>query len=88
MRSVFQAANMPSDYRVSITDAEGKEAYSIASFTWLLILRQSRDGNKGKGLPDFRSWMRKDGQREAASRSYAPVPKEVTKKLLTALAIH
>ena len=69
MRSVFQAANMPSDYRVSITDAEGKEAYSIASFTWLLIPQQSRDGNKGKVPRDFRFWMLKKGQREGASLS-------------------
>jgi phosphate transport system substrate-binding protein len=79
------AANMPSDYRVSITDPEGKEAYPIASFTWLLIPQQSRDGNKGKVLRDFLSWMLKDGQREAASLSYAPLPKEVTKKLLTTI---
>jgi phosphate transport system substrate-binding protein len=37
------AANMPDDYRVSITDAAGKNAYPIASFTWLLIPQQSKD---------------------------------------------
>jgi phosphate transport system substrate-binding protein len=75
------ASNMPNDYRVSITDADGKEAYPIASFTWLLIPQQSRDAAKGKVLRDFLSWMLKDGQRETVALTYAPLPKEVVKKL-------
>jgi len=75
------AANMPDDYRVSITDAAGKNAYPIASFTWLLIPQQSRDAAKGKVLHDFLVWMLKDGQRETTDLTYAPLPKEVVKKL-------
>jgi phosphate transport system substrate-binding protein len=75
------AVNMPADYRVSITDAEGKDAYPIASFTWLLIPEQSRDSNKGKVLRDFLSWMLKDGQSQVTALTYAPLPKEVVKKL-------
>jgi phosphate transport system substrate-binding protein len=75
------AANMPADYRVSITDAEGKDAYPIASFTWLLIPEQSRDANKGRVLRDFLSWMLKDGQSQVTALTYAPLPKEVVKKL-------
>jgi phosphate transport system substrate-binding protein len=75
------AANMPDDYRVSITDAAGKNAYPIASFTWLLIPQQSKDAAKGKVLHDFLVWMLKDGQRETTDLTYAPLPKEVVKKL-------
>jgi phosphate transport system substrate-binding protein len=75
------AANMPADYRVSITNPDGKNAYPIASFTWLLIPQQSKDANKGKVLHEFLEWMLKDGQSEVASLSYAPLPKEVVKKL-------
>jgi len=75
------AANMPADYRVSITNPDGKNAYPIASFTWLLIPQQSRDASKGKVLHDFLDWMLKDGQNEVAALSYAPLPKEVVKKL-------
>ncbi len=75
------AANMPDDYRVSITDAAGKNAYPIASFTWLLIPQQSKDAAKGKVLHDFLTWMLKDGQRETTDLTYAPLPKEVVKKL-------
>jgi phosphate transport system substrate-binding protein len=80
------AANMPNDYRVSITDADGKDAYPIASFTWLLIPQQSRDAAKGKVLHDFLSWMLKDGQREAMALTYAPLPKEVVKKLQSTIS--
>jgi phosphate transport system substrate-binding protein len=75
------AANMPADYRVSITNPDGKNAYPIASFTWLLIPQQSKDAAKGKVLHDFLVWMLKDGQRQTTELTYAPLPKEVIKKL-------
>ena len=75
------AANMPADYRVSITDPEGKDAYPIASFTWLLIPQQSRDTRKGRVLHDFLAWMLRDGQREAATLTYVPLPQDVIQKL-------
>jgi len=79
------AAKIPADNRVSITDPEGKDAYPIASFTWLLIPQQSRDAAKGKVLHDFLLWMLTDGQREAAALTYAPLPKEMMKQLETTI---
>jgi phosphate transport system substrate-binding protein len=75
------AANIPADYRVSITDPEGKDAYPIASFTWLLIPQQSRDATKGRVLRDLLMWMLTDGQRKAAGLTYAPLPKEMINQL-------
>src|SRR5207245_7320447 len=49
--------NMPADFRVSITNAPGKDAYPISSFTWLLIPAQSKDQAKGKILADFLKWL-------------------------------
>ena len=80
------AAKMPADYRVSITDPAGKNAYPIASFTWLLIPQQSKDANKGRVLHQFLEWMLKDGQSEVAALSYAPLPKEIVKKLQTTIS--
>lgn len=79
------AANMPEDYRVSITDAAGKTAYPICSFTWLLIPQQSRDAAKGKVLHDFLVWMLKDGQSQTKDLTYAPLPKQVAKKLMATI---
>ena len=80
------ATSIPADYRVSITNADGKNAYPISSFTWLLIPQQSRDASKGKVLHDFLEWMLKDGQEQASSLSYAPLPKEVVKKVKATVA--
>jgi phosphate transport system substrate-binding protein len=71
---------MPADFRVSITNAPGKDAYPISSFTWLLIPAQSKDAAKGKILADFLAWMVTDGQKMTAALSYAPLPESVVQK--------
>lgn len=73
--------NMPADFRVSITNAPGKEAYPIASFTWLLVPAQWKDASKGKIMVDFLNWMLDQGQPMAAQLDYAPLPKEVAEKV-------
>src|SRR5271166_4067170 len=74
------APKMPADFRVSITNAPGKDAYPISSFTWLLIPEQSKDAAKGKILSDFLNWMVTDGQKMTAALSYAPLPDGVVQK--------
>jgi phosphate transport system substrate-binding protein len=73
--------NMPADFRVSITNAPGKDAYPISSFTWLLIPAQSKDAAKGKIIADFLNWMVDDGQKMTADLSYAPLPESVVTKV-------
>lgn len=80
------AKNMPDDFRVSITDAPGKDAYPISSFTWLLIPEKFSDAAKRDALKGFVTWMLGDGQNYAEALSYAKLPKEVVameKKALT-----
>lgn len=72
---------IPADYRVSITNADGKDAYPLASFTWLLIPAQSKDAAKGKILREFLEWEITEGQKEAQQLTYAPLPKEVAEKV-------
>ncbi|HXY48056.1 MAG TPA: phosphate ABC transporter substrate-binding protein PstS [Terriglobales bacterium] len=85
LESVTAAAgsmkSMPEDFRVSITNAPGKDAYPIASFTWLLIPAQSKDPAKGKILVDFLNWMVQDGQKMTAALTYAPLPENVAEKV-------
>jgi phosphate transport system substrate-binding protein len=75
------AKSMPADFRVSITNAPGKDAYPISSFTWLLIPAQSKDPAKGKILSDFLSWMVDSGQKMVADLTYAPLPASVAAKV-------
>ena len=79
------APKMPADFRVSITNAPGKDAYPISSFTWLLIPAQSKDAAKGKILNEFLSWMVTDGQKLTSSLSYAPLPDNVVAKVKDAI---
>ena len=74
------AANIPSDFRVSITDAPGANAYPISSFTYLLVYQQQTDAAKGKAIKDFIKWMLKDGQHYAPALSYAPLPAPVVSR--------
>jgi len=67
---------MPKDYRVSITDAKGKDAYPISTFTWLLVYPKNAEG-KGVVIKDFLRWMLKDGQGMAPALGYAPLPAAV-----------
>jgi phosphate transport system substrate-binding protein len=76
---------MPDDYRVSITDGPGKEAYPIASFTYLLVYRDQKDPAKGDALLKFMWWAVHDGQKDAAALDYAPLPKPVVSKVETTL---
>jgi phosphate transport system substrate-binding protein len=79
------APAMPADFRVSITNAPGKTAYPISSFTWLLIPVQAKDPNKGKIISDFLQWMITDGQKMTSQLSYAPLPASVVEKVKVAI---
>ncbi|HEY1262272.1 MAG TPA: phosphate ABC transporter substrate-binding protein PstS [Terriglobales bacterium] len=77
--------SMPADFRVSITNAPGKDAYPISSFTWLLIPAQSKDAAKGKILVDFLNWMLEDGEKMTTQLAYAPLPDNVAAKVKDAI---
>ena len=73
---------LPADYRVSITNAPGANAYPISSFTYLLIPVHSADPAKGKVIKDLLSWIVNSGESEVSVLSYAPLPKSVAEKVL------
>ncbi len=77
--------DMPADFRVSITNPPGKDAYPIASFTWLLIPTTGKDAGKSRVLKDFLQWMLQDGQRLATQLTYAPLPQQVKEKVRAAI---
>jgi phosphate transport system substrate-binding protein len=73
------AANMPADFRVSITDAPGADTYPISSFTWMIVYTKQEDHAKGEALKHFLRWMLHQGQKYAAPMNYAPLPPQVVK---------
>src|SRR5229473_3964005 len=85
LESVTAAAasvkSMPADFRVSITNPPGKDAYPIASFTWLLIPTPSKDRAKAKVISDVLTWAVEDGQKMTGGLSYATLPEGVEAKV-------
>ena len=71
------AKNMPADFRVSITNAPGKEAYPISTFTWLLVPEKIQDKEKHKAITEFLHWMLTDGQGMVESLDYGQLPESV-----------
>jgi len=73
---------IPPDFRMSITNAPGRDSYPISSFTYLLIPKQWKDGAKGKIMVDFLNWMLVGGQTMVQGLDYAPLPKAIQEKEL------
>jgi phosphate transport system substrate-binding protein len=71
---------MPADYRVSITNAEGRKAYPISGFTYLLV-QKSGKGAKQQAIKDLLKWTVTEGQKMAPALSYAPLPQELASKI-------
>ena len=77
---------MPADFRVSITNAPGKTAYPISSFTYLLVYKDQSNKEKGPAVIGFLKWAVTDGEQFAAPLYYAPLPAAVQSKVLATIA--
>ena len=80
--AALATAEIPDDFRFSMTNAPGKEAYPIAGATWLLVYQQQKDPAKGKKLVEFLKWAAKDGEKMATDLNYAPLPESVQERVL------
>jgi phosphate transport system substrate-binding protein len=78
--------SMPKDFRVSITNAPGKGVYPISSFTWILLYENPKDKAQSRMMVDFMKWALTDGQKYATELGYAPLPAELVKLEMAALA--
>jgi phosphate transport system substrate-binding protein len=80
------AEAMTSDFRVSITNAPGKGAYPITTFTWWLLPRDLGGANKKPALLELLKWMLTSGQNDCSALGYAPISREVANRELQFLA--
>jgi phosphate transport system substrate-binding protein len=74
-----------SDYRISIVNAQGAQAYPISSFTWIILYQEQSDPTKGKKLVDFLRWALTDGQSAAPALDYSPLPAAMATRLVERL---
>lgn len=72
---------IPEDYRVFFTDPDGRDAYPVAGFTWILIYGDQRDAAKGKALVEFLWWATHEGQKYAPTLLYASLPRSLVRRI-------
>jgi len=80
--AALATADIPDDFRFSMTNPTGKDAYPIAGATWLLVYEQQKDPAKGKKLVEFLKWAAKDGEKMAKDLEYAPLPETLQQRVL------
>src|SRR6266404_6289878 len=80
--AALATANIPDDFRFSMTNAPDNNAYPIAGATWLLVYEQQKDPAKGKKLVEFLKWAMTKGEGMAKDLDYAPLPDNVQQRVL------
>ncbi|MGA2774456.1 MAG: phosphate ABC transporter substrate-binding protein PstS [Candidatus Omnitrophota bacterium] len=73
--------SMPADFRVSLVNPDGENAYPIAGLTWILVYKNQTDKIKGKKIVEFLRWAITDGQKYSTDLLYAPLPKSIVEKV-------
>jgi phosphate transport system substrate-binding protein len=80
--AALASATIPEDFRFSMVNAPGDQAYPICGTTWLLVYAEQKDHAKGEKLVQFLKWAYADGEKFAAGLDYAPLPDSVVKRAL------
>ena len=80
--AAMATAQIPDDFRFSITNSPGKDAYPVCGATWLLVYEQQKDAVKGKKLVEFLKWAAKDGEKMAKDLQYAPLSDNLRERVL------
>ena len=80
--AALAGADVPDDFRFSMTNSSGSGAYPIAGATWLLVYQEQKDAQKGKKLVEFLKWAETDGQKMAKDLDYAPLPDSLQARVL------
>ncbi|MBI3885592.1 MAG: phosphate ABC transporter substrate-binding protein PstS [Opitutae bacterium] len=80
--AALATAEIPDDFRFSMVNPPGADAYPIAGTTWLLVYARQKDAAKGRKLVEFLKWAYQEGEKMAASLDYAPLPANVQARVL------
>jgi phosphate ABC transporter phosphate-binding protein len=80
------AANSSNDILTPITNAPGKDAYPITSFTWFLVPQSFPEPATKAAVAEFLNWVLTSGQKECSALAYYPLPKEIVNRELEQLA--
>jgi phosphate transport system substrate-binding protein len=80
--AALESATIPDDFRFSMVNPPGADAYPIAGATWLLIYQQQSNAEKGRKMVEFLKWAVNKGESMAPPLDYAPLTPELSKRVL------
>ena len=83
--AALATANIPDDFRFSMVNPPGADAYPIAGASWVLVYQQQKNPDHGKKLVAFLKWAVTDGQKISSTLDYAPLPENVQQRELKLL---
>jgi len=80
--AALETANIPADFRFSMVNPPGAEAYPVAGATWLLVYQHQTDSKKGEKIDQFLKWAMNEGEKMAPPLNYAPLPPSLVKRVI------
>jgi len=80
--AALASAKIPDDFRFSMVNPSGENAYPISGATWLLVYEQQKDAAKGKKIVEFLNWALTKGEGMASTLDYAPLPEALQRRVL------
>ncbi len=83
--AALATASIPDDFRFSMVNPPGADAYPIAGASWVLVYQQQKKADHGKQLVAFLKWAVTEGQQVSATLDYAPLPESVQQRELKLL---
>jgi phosphate transport system substrate-binding protein len=79
-------SNVSDDFRISLTNAPGKDSYPISSFTWFYVPAIAKDAQRGRAVSEYLKWVYTNGEKLAQEQGYPPLPEELLAKVMTKAA--
>src|SRR5215472_8397635 len=83
-QAALATAEIPPDLIAWVPDPEGKDAYPIVTFTWMIFHKKYDNKAKAKALRALIDYGLTDGQKESEALGYVPLPPPVVSKVKAA----
>ena len=74
------------DFRISLTNAPGKDSYPISNFTWFYVPATAKDSQRGRAVAEYLRWVYTSGEKMAHDQGYSPLPGDLLAKVMTKAA--
>jgi phosphate transport system substrate-binding protein len=84
-RAALASATLPDDMIVWASDPDAADAYPIVTYTWLICYKKYPDKNKLQTMQDLVRFGLTEGQKDAESLGYIPLPEAVVAKATAAV---